>query len=71
MATLALLVPMGAGAADSPTPRPKATPPADFLEYLASLEGKDDNWTDFVLDQEQSPPKDKPAATNAAKAQPK
>ena len=73
MTVLALLLPLATGAAENAAAQPKAALPADFLEYLAALEGTDDNWTDFVVDREQPPLKDsQPAATNTAKAkQPK
>lgn len=69
LAALALLLPVGAGAADNAAPRPKAALPADFLEYLAVLEGEDDNWTDFEVVDDAPPLKNpKPAASRAAKA---
>lgn len=65
----AMLLPLGAGAADSAPPKAKAQVPADFLEYLASLEGEDDNWTDFEVAAEQPPPRNsKTVAPKATKA---
>jgi hypothetical protein len=43
--------------------------PADFLEYLAALEGVDDNWTDFEAAEVLPPPANsKTVAPKAAKA---
>lgn len=65
----ALMLPLGAGAAESVPPKAKAPVPADFLEYLAALEGEDDNWTDFEVADVQPPPRNsKTAAPKAAKA---
>lgn len=65
----AMLLPLGAGAAETAPPRPKAPLPADFLEYLAALEGADDNWTDFEVAEVQPPPaSSKAVAPKAAKA---
>ena len=64
-----MLLPSGAGAAESPPPRAKAPVPADFLEYLAALEGADDNWTDFETAEAQLPPANsKAVAPKATKA---
>ncbi len=66
---VAMLLPLGAGAAESAPPRGKAPVPADFLEYLASLEGADDNWTDFEVAEVPSPPANsRTVAPKAAKA---
>ncbi len=65
----AMLLPLGAGAAESAPPRTKVPVPADFLEYLAALEGADDNWTDFEVAEAQPPPANsKAVAPKAAKA---
>lgn len=63
----AMLLPLGAGAAEtSPGTKPV---PADFLEYLAALEGADDNWTDFERAEAQPPPAiSKAVAPKATKA---
>ncbi len=74
---VAMLLPFGAGAAESAAakPKPATTAPKpvvapDFLEYLATLEGEDDNWTDFEVAAEQPPAKTpKAAAPKAAKAE--
>jgi hypothetical protein len=69
MAALAMLLPVGAGAAEGTALKPKAAVAADFLEYLAVLEGEEDNWTDFEAVTEKAPPKNpKAAAPKAAKA---
>jgi hypothetical protein len=75
VAAMAMLLPFGAGAADSAAAKPKPATVApkaiapDFLEYLATLEGEDDNWTDFERVVEQPPAKPpKAAAPKAAKA---
>lgn len=76
LAAMAMLLPFGAGAAESAVakPKPAATPgksvvAADFLEYLATLEGEEDNWTDFEVAIEPPPVKGpKAAAPKAAKA---
>ncbi len=65
----AMLLPLGAGAAETPPPGTKPPVPADFLEYLAALEGADDNWTDFERAEAQPPPANsKAVAPKATKA---
>jgi hypothetical protein len=64
----AMLLPLGAGAAEGTPPRAKVPVPADFLEYLAALEGVDDNWTDFEMAEAPPPPANsKTVAPKAAK----
>ncbi|MEQ1581118.1 MAG: hypothetical protein ABL964_11030 [Steroidobacteraceae bacterium] len=66
---VAMLLPLGAGTAASAPPQPKVPVPADFLEYLAVLEGADDNWTDFEVAEAPPPPANsRKAAPKAAKA---
>jgi hypothetical protein len=63
----ALAAPLAASAAQPP--KPKVVVPADFLEYLATLEGAEDNWTDFEVAEATPPPvAAKQAAPKAAKA---
>jgi hypothetical protein len=69
MAVMAMWLPVAVGAADSGESKPKAAVPADFLEYLAALEGSDHNWTDVAVVDGQPPLKNrKPAAPEAAMA---
>ncbi len=69
LVAVAMLLPLGAGAAESAPPRAKVPVPADFLEYLGALEGADDNWTDFEVAEATPPPANsKTAAPKAAKA---
>ncbi len=69
LVAVAMLLPLGAGAAERATPPAKAAVPADFLEYLGALEGADDNWTDFeVADATPPPANSKTVAPKAAKA---
>lgn len=66
---VAVLLPLGAGAAESAPPKAKVPVPADFLEYLAALEGADDNWTDFEVAEVPPPPANsKTVVPTAAKA---
>ncbi len=69
LVAMAMLLPLGVGAADSAPPKAKGPVPADFLEYLSALEGADDNWTDFEVVDVQPPPRNtKTVAPKAAKA---
>lgn len=69
LVAVAMLLPLGAGAAESAPPRAKVAVPADFLEYLGALEGADDNWTDFEAAEATPPPANsKTVAPKAAKA---
>jgi len=67
LVAVALTAPLAAAAAESP-PKPKAAVPADFLEYLAGLEGPEDNWTDFEVADPAPAAGPKKAAPKAAKA---
>lgn len=45
---IAMLVPWRLQAAEASAARPDPVQPtAEFLEYLGTLEGAEDNWTDF------------------------
>lgn len=69
MAAVTLLLPLRGQAADTPATPAKAVVAADFLEYLATFEGDDENWTDFeVLEDDPPAAQAKPATPQASKA---
>lgn len=73
MAAMTLVVPLRGQAAAAPAAPPKAAAAApakaavaaDFLEYLATFEGEEENWTDFEA------LADEPPAAPAKPANPK
>ena len=66
--TLSLCSSLACGVALAAPPEPLD---ADFLDYLANYEGKDDNWTVVANDKErpkaEAPPRPKPPAAEVPK----